>query len=242
MLRLKDLHPSTRRRVAAELRLARPTMKTQNLSGSLFPEREGAQLQRRAPLRLKHSALTENQSRTEAWHQMAFVSWLRRLSRQLPAAAAMGFHCPNEGALVGRFAEANKRRAMGVRAGVFDWLNLAESNAAGDAINVSPCLMKVRPYSALAIDFKVRERELSEAQRAEFEFLVANGKSAHVAWCWSEAALLHLWYFGLTRDRGLVLSCGSPADYLAPRRGGHDERCPCGRQIVAEVRATLTSA
>ena len=212
-------------------------MKQSNISGSLFPTREGEQLNARSPLRVKKSALTVGQKQSEDWHMMALFRWLKSHERRYPD-LARSYHTANEFQASDKVRKVNrktgasywwspssaKRQMMGVKPGVFDVINDARRGG----------------YAGLRIDLKVREKDLSSDPAAEWDqaremvWQRSQGKSAHVAWCWTEAAELHLWYLGL-RDPRLWLSAGKASDYLIPRLGGHDERCGCGL-LLSEAR------
>jgi hypothetical protein len=230
-LRASDLPANVRRQLTRRLSESQKACHVKhsprdNLSGSLFPTREGVQLTPRSPLKLKQSALSPAQLTAEDRHLMDFVSWSRDWGRRYPALwHAACFHAQNEGALSA--AQAAKQMAMGKKAGVSDWLNLLPGRALAEN------------FSFLSIEFKVREKDLRDPQRDFFDSVVAARGSAHVVWCKPEAALVTLWYFGLAGDRNLLLSAGDPAVYLVPRLGGHDERCPCGLKIVGSLRAML---
>lgn len=246
MLRASDLPPATRRQLTRRLskQLEGCTVKhsiSDNLSGSLFPTRNGVQMQPHAPLRVKRSALTGRQKWKEETHQMRFIHWVRRYERLYPCLGApLGFHVANEfndtqkvrkrnrktGALYWYSPASAKRQAMGVQAGVPDWLNLRPGRPMAEA------------YSYLVIDFKVGRNDLTDEQRTFFMRALAAGASAHTVWAYPEAVLIQLWYFGLT-TRELILAAGDPADYLVPRLGGHDDRCACGLKIIGSLRALL---
>ena len=199
------------------------------LGGLPFEAKKNGEPRKARPLTLSKQVLSPAQSHPETQHQIIFVDWRDRWKRLHPDLGRT-FHCANEfhgtdrvkkrnkktGQEYWYSAAASKRKAMGVTAGVFDLMNLTRR----------------RDFSGLAVELKVLDNELIDNPSAEWDqrreraFLAEQGWSNHVAWCWSEAALLHLWYFSIT-DRSVIASAGSPRDYIVPQWGGHDERCGC---------------
>lgn len=197
-------------------------MKAKNLNGSLFPARGAPK-----PLTVSRAALSPAQSRSEDDHLISLFVWIRQWQLRYPV-LMRAFHVENEGALVGERREHTnrrgetytyspagmKRKKKGVRGGVLDVINLTPR----------------RGYHGFVCELKVRDGELSGSQRAELEYLVAEGYFGHVTWSWSEMARLMPYYFEID-DRVCYQSAGNPDDYLIPRLGGHNERCGCEMKI-----------
>lgn len=190
-------------------------MKDPNLVGGLpFPAPSGRRQPAR-PLRVSKRALTVAQARNESRHQMDFIAWVRRWSRQYPEIALpFTFHAPNEGELAGGHAEARKRYAMGVSAGVVDVV----------------CVRPRRGHHVFVAELKVRDNDVTPEQDLFLRGVAADGGFAHTFWAWPELARAFAWYFGIA-DRMVVLSYGVASDYLLPRLGGHDGRCFCGKTL-----------
>lgn len=213
-----------------------PITHNPNLCGGLpFPTPKGRRQPAR-PLRVRKSALSEAQSKSESWHQQRAVEWLKRWGKLYPA-LLRSFHVANEfqahdvvekvNRTTGRkykfSASSQRRKAEGVMPGMFDLINLAES----------------RGYSALAVDLKVRDEDLREEPDKEWDqvreraWLISQNKSPHTAWSWAEVAALHAWYFEI-KNRELWRSIGSLETWLIDK-GGHDNRCCCAVNLQLHI-------
>ncbi len=199
-----------------------------NLAGGLpFPTPEGRKQPAR-PLRLRKSALSPAQAKSESSHGQSLIVWLKSWERLCPAFART-FHVANEhngndkkeytradGKRGVYSSSAMRRKAEGVRPGIFDYFNLARQ----------------RGFSGLVFDLKVRDGELISAPDKEWDqvrervWLHSQGFADHVCWSWAEAAALHAWYFGITQSE-LLRSIGRLDMWLIPELGGHDARCGC---------------
>lgn len=199
-----------------------------NLNGGLpFSTPEGRKRPAK-PLTLSRGALSPAQAKSESSHQQKAVAWFKDWASIEPRFART-FHVANEfdakdkvekvdritGETYWSSASASRRKAEGVKPGIFDFLNLA-------------C---ARGYSGLAVDLKVRNGTLANDREAEWDqvreraWLISQGKSTHTAWSWAEVAALHAWYFGVTHAE--VWRSIGRLDMWLIAKGGHDARCGC---------------
>lgn len=205
-------------------------MKDQGLIGGLpFTGRKPR------PLRVSKRVLTPQQAMSESAHSQQLFQWLRFWRNAVPEFAHT-YHVANEHngnavQKVGRdgksywYSEsASRRKAEGVRPGIFDLAN--------HSISTPKWTTGSRRYSGLFLELKVRENNLTNEPEADWDqiheltWLRSQEKSAHVVWSWAEAAALHGWYFNVWRE-DLWNSIGPLEPYLLPRLGGHDKRCGC---------------
>lgn len=201
-----------------------------NLNGGLpFPTPEGRKRPAR-PLTVSRGALSPAQAKSESSHQQSAVMWFKDWQRVEPRFART-FHVANEfdakdkvekvdritGETYWSSASASRRKAEGVKPGIFDFLNLGVA----------------RGFSGLAIDLKVRSGDLTNDPEAKWDqvreraWLISQNKSTHTAWSWAEVAALHAWYFEVTNAE-LRRSIGR-LDMWLISKGGHDKRCGCGQ-------------
>lgn len=226
-------------------------MRDSNLIGGLpFPDMAGRRRAAR-PLQASATALTLKQALSESQHQQQLFTWLRFWAPRVPEFDRT-YHVANEhngnvvtrvkrsGQVVRYCPSGARRKAEGVKAGMFDLANHALSRALWQPFDPDPldyrCVL-----SGLFIDLKVREAELTDDPKAEWDqvrelaWLRSQNKSAHVCWSWAEVAALHSWYFDVGR-RDVWQSIGPLGIYLLPKLGGHDQRCGCGLQLSEVLR------
>ena len=84
-----------------------------------------------------------------------------------------------------------------------------------------------RDFHSLVLEFKVNRNNLTEAQKIEREFLLAENNAAHTIWAWWEAARIAVWYLELEpphpaiivelrRNLLALLVSGSPTSPATP--------------------------
>lgn len=183
------------------------------------------------PLTASKQSLSPAQSKSESSHQQSFFVWTRTWGRIYPELLRT-FHVANEhngegveyakkdGSKGFYSSSGSRRKAEGVKPGIFDLFNDAER----------------RGYSGLRVDMKARGGELTSEPEKEWDqvreraWLISQNKSAHVVWSWAEAAALHAWYFEITHAE-LWRSIGR-LDMWLTSKGGHDKRCGCDVKLA----------